>query len=225
MDDAHSLTTGDGYLVLTSTLNGWSAIHDVSDPSSPTRSSVWTPRDGGVHDETWTGDRLLVAYTSGWACLDVSDPAAPFAVFEAEADCDEPFVQNLAPTWRGDVVAMSEGKVGGSLRVWDEADLDAVSLASEYTTDPIHSIHTVLVRGDTAFAAWFTDGLLGFDLADPASPDLLAQHDTYTSGDQGPGEDGSNNINGATSVWTEGEVVAVADSMRGLVLFTWSISE
>lgn len=223
VDNAHTLTANDaGLLAMTSTYNMTYAIYDVTDPATPTRLSNWTPHgQAGPHDMTFAGDRLWVAYTSGWACLDLSDPAAPVALFEQEADWDEPFVHNLGVSDDGAVVAMSEEAVGGRMRVYDVADLDAVALAGEYQTDPLHTIHTVIMRGNTAFAAWFLDGLLVFDLTDPSATTPVAQYDTYTTGEEGLQEDGRWMVAGAASVWVEGELVAVADSHRGLILLTW----
>jgi hypothetical protein len=139
-------------------------------------------------------------------------------VWRAEADWEAPFVHNFAPTAEGDLVAMSEEKADGALRVWDVTG-DAPVLRESYVTLPEHSIHNVAVRDRIAYAAWFTDGLLVFDIEDLAEP--LGSYDTW-HGNELPEvtSDGAvrSNVNGAADAWP-GDHVAVADSARGLVLF------
>ena len=217
-DAAHTLEVADGLLFLASTDRQVEAIWDVSDPTSPRRVGEWhVPSGGGVHDQAYMNGRLYVAYTSGWAILDVSDPTAPVAEMTATADWDAPFVHNLAPTGDGDLVAMSEEKPGGSLRVWDPT---GPTLVDTFQTYPDHSVHNVAVRDRYVYAAWFVDGVLVFDIDDLTVP--LGTYDTW-QGDESlqAGADGEirANVSGAASVWPGGEHVAVADAGRGLVLF------
>ncbi|MFZ5480388.1 MAG: LVIVD repeat-containing protein, partial [Myxococcota bacterium] len=216
VDDAHRLAVRDDLLVLASTYNDVFAFWDVSDPASPARIAEWAPPVGEPHDQTFDGNRLWVAFTKGWACLDVTDPAAPVALFSAEADWEFPFVHNLAVA--GSSVLMTEEKAGGTLRRWDTADLDAVTLTDSYQTHPDRSVHDVFVAGETAYAAWFNDGLLLFDLAGELVP--VASYDTY-EGDESAAGDGTANSHGASGVWADGDLVAVADTERGLLIFTY----
>jgi hypothetical protein len=112
-----------------------------------------------------------------------------------------------------------------TVRVWDIADPANPEQVGFYQVDPEHSVHNVVVRGTTAFAAWYVDGLIVLDLADPASPTLIDQWDTFTAGSKDPEDrsDGSQwpNVSGAIHVWPFGDVVAVSDQMRGLVLFDY----
>jgi hypothetical protein len=129
------------------------AIYDVTDPARPTFLGRWTvPTGGSVHDQAVEGDTAWVAWTTGWSRLDLSDPAAPTEVWRAEADWEAPFVHNFAPTAEGDLVAMSEEKADGALRVWDVTG-DAPVLRESYVTLPEHSIHNVAVRDRIAYAA------------------------------------------------------------------------
>jgi hypothetical protein len=222
-DSAHTLSFGGGYLFLASTLNGWIASYDVSDPAAPVRVGVWAPPPpAGVHDETWVDGLLYVAYTQGMAIVDVQDPTTPVLRSLLEADWADPFVHNLWPTSDGATLAMSEEAVGGMLRVYDIRDAAALTLVGSWRTTADHSIHNVVVRGACAFAAWYVDGLEVLDLSDPAAPAEVGHYDTY-AGDESPEtrDDGSQwpNVSGATHVWPFGNHVAVSDAQRGLVLF------
>lgn len=133
-----------------------------------------------------------------------------------------PFVHNLWPTEDGNTLAVSEEAVGGSVPIVDISDLTAMTVVAEVETTAGHSVHTVVVRGRYAFAAWYTDGLLVFDLEDPANPVLVGAYDTWAGNEDVENRgDGSQwpNVNGATHVWPMGHHVVISDSGRGLVVF------
>ena len=223
-DNAHTLTFGEsGILYLASTLNAWIAVYDVSESGSPRSvSSLRLPQPSSVHDQTWANGQLWIAYTTGLAVADTTDPANLELIGVLPASWPDAFVHNLWPTADGLSLAMSEEAVSGSLRVVDIRDLNDMQIVAEVETAPEHSIHDVVVRDHYAFAAWYTDGLLVWDLSDPTAPVLVGQFDTWSGSEVvEQRSDGTEwpNVNGAAHVWPMGRHIAVADSQRGLVVF------
>lgn len=222
-DDAHTLALdGNDHLVVASTAHQRFAVYDLRDPSAPQLLGSWTPPPPAlVHDQTWVGDRLYVAYAEGLAILDVADPSNPTLLGLSPASSPDPFVHNLAPTGDGRTLAVTEKVVGGGLRLFDVSDPLAITQVGSFVTDPSHTVHNVDVRENWAFAAWFVDGILALDLSDPANPVEVGRYDTW-SGDEDPlpGDDGepTPNVNGASNVAAWGAHLAVTDSARGLVL-------
>lgn len=226
-DNAHTLTSSGAHLYLASTLHQWVAIYDISDPSAPTRIATWAPPPpAGIHDMTVENGTMYVAYTLGMAIVDVSDPATPTLLSILAADWPEPFVHNLWPTADKTTLAMSEEVVGGGLRVYDIRDPSELSLTSFWRTEATHSIHNVVVRDTLAYCAWYVDGVIVLDIADPENPTVVGQYDSYTTGSEAAEDrgDGSQwpNVNGATHVWPFGSKLAVSDSWRGLMLFDFT---
>lgn len=226
-DSAHTMFYKDGKICLASTLNQRYALYDLADPANPALLGSYVPPfPSMVHDQFWSGDTLYTAWTTGFSKVDISNPAAPVEQWSRMADWDTPFVHNLAPGPEGRWLAMSEEAVGGQLRIWDTADPGDIRLLSSYQTDPEHSIHNVYVRdhdaAQYAFAAWYVDGLIVFDLEDPANPVIIGSYDSYDGPDNIENRpDGSTwpNVSGIVGAWVGGDHIAAADSMRGLILF------
>lgn len=223
-DNAHTLTFGEaGIVYLASTLNGWIAAYDVSDPAHPESLGPFRlPQPSMPHDQTWVDGRLWMAYTTGLAVADTSNPGELQLLGVLPATWSNPFVHNLWPTADGRSLAVSEEAVGGSLRIVDIESLTEMAVLAQVETAPEHSIHNVVVRGNYSFAAWYTDGVLVFDLSEPTAPVLVGQVDTWAGSEAVENRaDGSQwpNVNGATHVWPMGRHIAASDSALGLAVF------
>ncbi len=100
----------------------------------------------------------------------------------------------------------------GFVRVFDTSDpanvveLSEVKLPS--TNDPNappFGSHNVMVRGNTVYVAWYTDGLVAIDISDPANPQVLAQ--AVDPGDNYWG------------VYVQGELIFTSDRDTGLKIY------
>jgi hypothetical protein len=233
--EVHNVSYLDGFLYVTSSSDDILSIYDVTDPSDPQRIASWSseielppppppaPHGGSVepgaspHDQVAIGDRLLVAHVMGFSEADISDPHNPETVWDF-------FVErgghSIWPLSDGVHVATTQEIVGGHLRIWDMSDPDAPVEVASHTTGEEHCIHNVYIDGNLLWASWYKDGVLVFDVTDPATPVLLGQYDTNEDEIElldfgtGPVPD----ISGAWGVWPFGKHVAVGDSERGLII-------
>lgn len=228
-DSVHNLSVGDGLLFLTSNWLDAVSIYDVSDAGAPRPLGVYQPAmPAAVHDQAYVDGLLYVAWWNGFSAVDVSDPAAPVEVMAYRAPEWADF-HNIWPARGGDYVLTSEEAVGGHLKVWDARDPQGVFQVGGYITAQDHSVHNVHTRatdqGEWAFVSWYVDGVMVFDLADPADPAPVGWFDSY-DGEEGPvtpphsGGDVEQvpRVQGAWGVWPYGEHVAVGDTERGLLL-------
>ena len=225
-DSIHNLTYGEGHIYVSNMAENWLGIYDVSDPSKPVRVATWEPEGfaGGTHDQVWQDGLLYVAYPKGLAVLDVSEPANPVTLGPYGSDDeDDAQLHNIWPTPDGRYAATSQEKIDGHLEIWDLQDLNNITKVGAYEMNDESSIHNVVVDGDLAYAAWYINGLMVFDLSDPSDPILVDEHDTF----DGPGDQAEDfrtgfmnpAVSGAFGVWPFGDHVAVSDTERGLLLF------
>jgi hypothetical protein len=218
----HNLVYAEGFLYLTSLLEGTVGIYDVREPEAPEKVATWAPSvPATVHDQTWADGALYVAYGSGFARVDVSDPGSPTTVFEHEVEDASGFaaVHNVWPTAAGDYLAMTQERIGGRLSVWDIRDPGGIAQVWEWPEEETNCAHNAYIAGDVLWVAWYLDGVRAFDLADPTAPVLTGWYDTYPADFQGLGNVPV--IEGAWGVWPFGEHVVLGDTERGAVFFDW----
>ena len=67
----------------------------------------------------------------------------------------------------------------GTMKVFDMQDIFAHPKVREVTVNPLSIVHNVHVKQDTAFVAWYTEGVRLFDLTDPSLPAEWGYYDTY----------------------------------------------
>jgi len=215
----HNLSYGDGVLYLSDNMTETVAAWDVQDPTAPYRLWNWVPPEGGhIHDQAWVDGKLYVAFWSGFAVLDVSDPKVEPEELVVSVPEDGGAFHNVWPSADGRFVFTSEERPGGFLRVWDlwapETSVGA------FVTDPAHVVHNVHVRGDFAYVSWYLDGVLVLDVSDPTNPVEVGRYDTYDepAPSDGGDEDSPLNFMGAWGIWPFGPHLAIGDMLRGLIL-------
>jgi hypothetical protein len=191
---AHNIGIYEGYAYIAGSrqgnTNAGMRILDLSDPVHPVEVGVYL--DHYVHDVFGRGDRV---YTSNInhgdvAILDVSDPAHPTPIGSVP-------VGNAAHqcwlTDDGRYLLTAQENSGGHLNIWDVQDPQNPVFVSYWRTQTNGlpndaTIHNVFVRGDTAYAAWYAEGLQVIDISDIVNPKLVAEVDTrptQTSGYKG----------------------------------------
>ncbi len=233
----HNVALGNGHAFLTDNIEDSVHIWSLEDPAQPVFVAQWRPPEGGmVHDQAFVDGKLYVAFWSGFAVLDVQDPAKPVELvlhtYEGGA------CHNAWPTDDGSHVLTTDETAGGHVRIWDVRDPAAVEQVAEVAGQhPDHSVHNVHVRDDHAYVSWYIDGVVVLDVSEPANPVEVARYDTHDepddpwggspvdTGDTAAGDTAGEHshqgsiYSGAWGVWPFGEHLAVSDMSRGLLLF------
>ena len=229
----HNLAYGNGVLYLTDNMTSSVAAWDVRTPTEPTLLWVWQPPEGGgVHDQAWVDDKLYVAFWTGFAVLDVSDPfSTPVETLVTDEVFGDSF-HNAWPSSDGTHVLTTEERPGGYLRIWNIEDPENIQPVGHYFSNPGHVVHNVHVLGDLAFVSYYVDGIVVLDISDPTNPIKTGFYDTLDDLDhrnQTPDdhdfpdthEHDGNTMDGAWGVWPYGNHIAVGDMQRGLILLDY----
>lgn len=169
----------------------WGIVTDLGlDPFDPDQFA--SPFESAPHD-VWVEDD--VAYVSYWDAglilLDVSDPADPQLLSRATYEAGAEGNTHVAVPATGDnVVVVGDedfSPVGGGDDIWGfgrifDIQREPVQVATfdtgNVTADPAlgdFSMHNVVVRGSTAYVSWYSDGMVLYDISQPAAPRQIAQ--------------------------------------------------
>lgn len=197
-------------------------VYDVTAPRAPVRvGAARVPGEvAGIHDLTVDGDRIYANNTT-----------AGLVAFDVGAGLDAVVPLGQVPTtyshasWVGTaggrtvVLHGDEGMTpegGAFLRVLDGDPGSPTYLdeLSRFATRPEVGIHNILMVGDKAYIAYYQDGVRIVDLSTPTAPREVAHHDTWDF-ENAPGT----SFEGAVGIRVVGDLVYVADSQRGLLIF------
>jgi choice-of-anchor B domain-containing protein len=204
---AHTIHLAGGYAYLNGTNNGWRVL-DLADPERPRDVSGWSPMY--VHDCYVRGDLAYLATigSGGFAILDIADRARPrllsFTPYDGAA------AHNCWTTQDGRYLLTTDETTGGHLRVWNVENPALPVQVAEWSAHPAASIHNVVVRGDSAYIAYYTEGLQVLDVSRPMSPQLVASYDTW------PGVSGGYNGNWGVYPLARSGNVYLSDITSGL---------
>ncbi len=152
-------------------------VLSLAEPENPVE--VGTYAADYVHDSWVRNDTL---YASGITSatmhvLDFSDPTQPYDI---ESWTYPGARTHSAETSRdGRYLYVCDEQNYGTMKVFDIADLSLHPMVRELTVNPLSIVHNVHVRRDTAFVAWYTEGVHLFDLHDPSMPVEWGWYDTY----------------------------------------------
>jgi len=181
-------------------------VLDLSDPVNPRDVGAYTTQY--VHDLYVRNDIAYCAtiYRGGFTIVNVADKTNPV---------ESQFVPYAGAvphnTWLNDdgrYLLTTDETGGGHLRIWDlQTGLFQVA---EWSAHPRASIHNVVVRGDSAYASYYTEGLQVVDISDPVRPLGVAFYDTW------PGvSDGYNGNWGVYPLLASGNII-LSDITSGL---------
>jgi choice-of-anchor B domain-containing protein len=185
--------------------NGSVDIYELNtDPETPTYVTTFNQHKS-VHDMTAAGDFVYVAegFADSFSKWDVRNPAAPLLVARWPVGG---FAHSLWPNADGSwLVTMEELPNGLPSRVFSMVGATATQVATmrQGTATP----HNVVVEGNRAYMSHYTEGLVVWDLSNPAAPRLAAHFDTNSvSGPQ---------LDGCWGVYKyPGEPLAICSDMR-----------
>lgn len=169
-------------------------IVDVTDPWNPVLVGDWgLAKDLGQgpdfnlapHD-VWVENNI--AYVSHWDAglilLDVSDPSNPQFISQTLYGPEEEGNTHVAvPAKGGNLVVVGDEDFTpgpwGFFRIFDSQDkTNPVEIGTFATENALgappppgdYSAHNVIVRGNTAYLSWYSDGIQLLDISQPANP-------------------------------------------------------
>lgn len=149
----------------------------IDEPENPVEVGVYY--DDYVHD-SWVRSDTLYAHCiqSGVARLfDVADPYLPKEITS--------WSYPGAATHSGETsrdgrwLYICDERNYSTLKVFDMANPYLHELTEERTVNPLAIVHNVHVKDDTAFIAWYTEGVRLFDVSEPSLPVEWGWYDTY----------------------------------------------
>lgn len=180
---AHTVTvdTTRGLLILNGTRLDANAtgmrILSLADPENPVEIGAYG--FDYVHDSWVRGTTLYASCISSanMRVFDFTDPTGPVDIVgwtypgarthSAETSKD------------GRYLYVCDEQNYGTMKVFDMLDPLAHPMLEEITVNPIAIVHNVHVKEDTAFVAYYTEGVRLFDLSDPSLPAEWGYYDTY----------------------------------------------
>ena len=153
-------------------------ILSLADPVNPFDLGGYTA--DYVHDCFPRGDTLfascIVSHTM--RVLDIHDPAS---ITEITSWTYPKAATHSAETSKdGRYLYVCDETNYGTMKVFDIQDLLAHPQILEVTVNPLAIVHNVHVKEDTAFVAYYTEGIHLFDISDPALPAEFGYYDTYS---------------------------------------------
>ncbi len=173
-------------------VGSWGIVQDLGiNPFDP--SLFANPFESGPHD-VWV--EKGIAYVSYWDAglilLDVSDPSHPTLISRAQYAAGEEGNTHVAvPARGGNVVIVGDedfspsfggDNIWGFGRVFD-AKKGLTEIATfdtgNVTASPAlgdWTMHNVIVRGNTAYVSWYSDGMVLVDISQPANPRITGQY-------------------------------------------------
>lgn len=182
---AHSLEIFDGYLYLNGCAN-WSpggvVIFSLANPVAPVYQGVYTQRY--IHDSYVRNDTLYGAaiYSGGGIdIINVQNKTNPVLI--GRITYTGSGTHNVWTTKDRHYV-ISTDEIGGTaktLKFWDLTTFPPAPTnpVSTYTINPADIEHNVVVRGNYAYVAWYTAGIVVVDISDPTNPQTAGYYDTY----------------------------------------------
>jgi hypothetical protein len=226
-EGSHTLfhtTQGGGSQLYLATYTELVPKYDVTDPLAPVRLGAATvpgEKSDGVHDMFVDGDRIYANYTD-----------RGLVVFDVGAGLDQAVALGEVPTsyshtsivatlggrrvvLHGDEGMTGTEQGGAHLRILD-GDPGSTTFLKElarYQTRPEVGIHNFQLVGDRLYIAYYQDGVRVVDLSNPTSPREVAHYNTWipATAPGGPFE-------GALGIQVVGDLIYVADILRGLVI-------
>lgn len=175
---AHTIHVAEGFAYVNGANSG-NGIHilDLADPEHPREVGAWHTRY--VHDSYVRGNLAFLANINapGFTILDITDKGQPvelsFTPYAGAA------THNCWLNDDGRFLFTTDETGGGRLRVWNVQDPRSPSPVAEWAAHPSTSIHNVVVRGDSAYIAYYTEGVQVLDISQPSVPRLAGFFDTY----------------------------------------------
>ncbi|GEM_PF-1388042 len=181
---SHTIEIFDGYMYLNGCAN-WSPggvlIFSLADPDNPQFMGEYQPQY--VHDSYVRHDTIFAAsvYSGGGLNIgSVVNKSSPSQI--AKISYSGSGTHNVWTTTDGKYAITTDeiGTTPKTLKIWDIQSLPSVptSPAATYQFSPSDIEHNVFVRGNYAYTAWYTAGIIVVDMHNPLTPVNAGFYDT-----------------------------------------------
>lgn len=162
----------------TNTMTGMHVM-SLADPENP--ADVTSYNADYVHD-SWVRGTRLHAFCISSNTVRIFDLTNPASLVEQSSWTYPGARSHSGETSKdGRYLYVCDEENYSTLKVFDIQDLSAHPLLHQTTVNPLSIVHNVHVKQDTAFVAWYTEGVHLFDITDPALPAEFGWYDTYPS--------------------------------------------
>ena len=182
-----AIDLGAGMAYACGTNNGMRVL-DLSDPENPTLAATYN--NHYVHDlHVQNGQAHLAEIYSGrYRIVDVNNlPSFPTKDSVLTLGL---FTHNAWANETDTIAVTTDESSGGRLGIYDISNPNNIQLEANFTVNGNAIIHNAYIRGDTMYAAWYTEGFVAVDISNPSSPTLKASYDTSPYG-PGAGYEGA----------------------------------
>ncbi len=182
-------------------------VLDLADPLNPVQISTL---GSGSHDVFARDDLLFVSEGTGgtFGIYDMSTPSTPQFLQRVIAPAGG-YAHNAWTNEDNTLMMTTEETSTKTIKLWDISDLNNITLTDEVLgSDGI--AHNAHIKGHYAYVSHYGNGLIIYDISDPANVTEVGHYDTYPSG--GPGFVGAW---GAFPFFASGKVL-ISDFTTGL---------
>ncbi len=145
------------------------AVLDITDPTSPSPAGeLLAP--GDAYAVAVSGDHAFVALDTGLLSVDISDPTAPDSAGFCENVVVDAWIWSIAIS--GDYAYVAgDNEADPGFYVFDISDpTNPTEVAAKATPDLVRGL---AVSGDYLYVAAWSEGLIAYDISNPASPDSV----------------------------------------------------
>ena len=223
---SHSLQIFDGYLYLNgcatwspTTASRGTLIFSLADKDNPAFVGEYSPNyfhDSYVRGNTFFGAAIYGG--GGIYIADITNKAAPIPI--GKISYTGSGTHNVWATANGSHLISTDeiGSTAKTLKFWNLQNLPTIptSPTSTYAFTPLDIEHNVFVRGNFAYTAWYTAGIVATDVRNPALPTTAGWYDTSNDTLYAPGT--YNGVWGAYPYFWSGKIIA-GDMQNGLYVF------
>lgn len=152
-------------------------ILSLANPESPVEVGVYG--FDYVHDSWVRNDTLYASCISSanMRIFDLSDPTGPVDIVGWTYPGAR--THSAEKSKDGRYLYVCDEQNYGTMKVFDMQDVMFHPMVREITVNPLAIVHNVHVKADTAFVAYYTEGVRLFDLTDPSLPAEFGYYDTY----------------------------------------------
>ncbi len=219
---SHSVSLHDGFLYLNGCANwspGGMVIFDLrNDPENPQYAGQYQP--AYIHDSYVLRDTIFGSAINSGGGLYIADARnkSNITLIGKIAYAGSGTHNAWVTKDRQHAITTDEiGSTPKTLKVWDISNLPAIPTAATatFTSAPGQVEHNITIRGDYAYVAWYSAGMVVVDLTDPAVPVLAGAYDTS------PSTSGYNGVWGVYPFFPSGKIIA-GDMQNGLWVFSFS---
>ncbi len=152
--------------------------YSLADPNNPTILADWA---SPYYHDLWASNG--VAYGAAifegghFDILRVTN--LPTVTVKAAVAYANGFTHNVWPSDDGQYLYSTDELLGtGTVRVWDISDTASVVQVAQFPVWTNTCVHNVYIKNDTAYCAWYEEGVLAFDVTDPLTPVQIGSFDT-----------------------------------------------